>query len=227
MSRLSQYVDFLETALRGLDGQLDPTDQDHGRLGQYVPLPLARAPPIDKVHRFYNKRCHEIRKLRLDDERRRWYTRCVRRIARAYRAIETDQPRTCTVEELRKPLMHLSRALAHMAALKDYDEAHPLQRHELCNAEPVKWQEYKLTSLQPGLVLLVYILEGILPDCRDLWNECEEVLHLPSWVRQFVLDSYASQRSNYFASQRKKMREFAPKRADIARPSAARPGTRS
>ncbi|KAL7620971.1 hypothetical protein AAE478_008282 [Parahypoxylon ruwenzoriense] len=187
MSRFTAYCEWTVTARKCLNGQSPP-----GHL-----FPLAGVEPSRRVAQFYGELLGEVERSRLEDKRKKLYRKFICRVIAAHVSVEKVGLSMGTTSNLRQALAHIDVALRLIRKLKDYDDDHPVHWSEVFPIENMPkhsppdrlWRDFKLESIRPCLVFLVRILRLVLPDCSDMWNECESSLTRKGWILQFILDS--------------------------------------
>ncbi|KAI2472331.1 hypothetical protein F4781DRAFT_11511 [Annulohypoxylon bovei var. microspora] len=208
MSRFSTHCEWTVTARKCLDGKPPPEHLATFHLWRGpVRFPLVGVERSSRVAQFYEELVAEVDRSRLDGKRKKLYRNFTSRVVSAHVAVEEVGVAIGTVLKLRDPLNHLAAALEIMVELKEYDDKHPVHWSEVfptedvrCSLSPVDlWLHFKLESIRPGLAFLMRLFRLVLPDCSDMWNECEESLRRKQWILQFVLDSPNPPRSRNLA----------------------------
>ncbi|KAI1140671.1 hypothetical protein F5Y05DRAFT_281883 [Hypoxylon sp. FL0543] len=200
MSRFAVYCDWITTVRKCLDGDPPP-----GHLATFhlqkgpIRFPLAGIEHSTRVALFYRELLAEVDRSRLQDKRKELYREFQHRVISAHVAVDSlvSMGTIGKVSKLREPLAQLQGALDAMTELKAYDDKHPVRWYEVFPAEDIQfhlspgdlWLHFKLESVRPCLVFLVRLLRQVLPNCEDIWTECEASLLKKEWIRQFILDS--------------------------------------
>ncbi|KAI8959714.1 hypothetical protein F5Y11DRAFT_291483 [Daldinia sp. FL1419] len=198
MSRFTAYCDWVTTARKCLDGEQPPYHPGGFRVGgKSIDFPLEKVESSSLIADFYEGMGAEVERSRLRDRRKKLYTRFSKKVVVAHAAVEDVGVSKGTVMILQDSLAHLDVALRLMTDLIEYDNENPIHWSEVFPTEDARsqlspselWLYFKLESVRPCLVFLVRLLRLILPDCLDLWCECEESLRSELWMVRFILDS--------------------------------------
>ncbi|KAK7756661.1 hypothetical protein SLS62_001498 [Diatrype stigma] len=194
------YCDWLNVVLDCHSGY-QPSRVETFRFRQDpVPLPLYSAEDIDAMLNFYRIRLNHTQNTNLARRRKLLHDRLCQEMTRAYKALYIKEPCEAGIEYFTVPLKHIQAALRWAIKLRDYDEAHPVNQSELSFAasdgEARKcWRRFKLDGIRHCLLLLVQLLELMVPQYHEFWEEAEESLGREDWHTQFIYDSKNSQDS--------------------------------
>ncbi|KAH7037125.1 uncharacterized protein B0I36DRAFT_62041 [Microdochium trichocladiopsis] len=203
MSKLTGYTEFLTVIIRCLDE--NPPAPDIGDFNIYtgpVSLPLNGIATSTVIQSFYEARHQAIRSSCLTAERKTLWSKFAREVVLAYAAVSSPPQRTVPAKFLQKPIQHILDALATIMELRNHDARSPVRIVELIpydseqdNAKAEDyWREVKLESLRPCLQLAIRLLEVMMPDRIDFWEEYRETLASTEWKDTFINDSPESRR---------------------------------
>ncbi|KAI2634889.1 hypothetical protein GGS26DRAFT_551712 [Hypomontagnella submonticulosa] len=196
MSRFAVYCDWTITVLKCLDGEPPPLVQFQLEENP-IEFQKAGIEPSCEVNKFYGDLLAEVERSRLKERRKELYRKFKTNVVCAHVAFEEIRSSTGRVLKLRRSFALINKALEAMTDLKEYDDRHPVHWFEVFPTQDVRsqlspeelWYHFKLESIRVCLVFLVRLLRLALPECREMWNECEESLTVDVWIRQFILDS--------------------------------------
>ncbi|KAJ1336031.1 hypothetical protein MN608_02779 [Microdochium nivale] len=204
MSKLTGYTGVLSAILRCLEGDCKAHDIDYIKVHcGPVTLPLDKVASLPQVRSFFELQGNQIRSSRLTNERKILWSRFAREVLNAYTTVAAPPPRTISAKSLQSTVQHIHNALTLITELRDYDARSPIRSVELVPYESEQvnvqadgfWREVKLESLRPCLLLAVRILEVMLPDRMDFWEEYRESLQRKEWKNMFIIDSPLSRES--------------------------------
>ena len=204
MSKLTGYADFLAIILRHIEGT--PQLRDTAAFNVYsgmVSLPFEGVAESSAVYSFYEARHKHIQNSCLTETRKSLWSKFAKEVVLAYTAVATPPAREIPAEALQKPIRHIFEALTIIMELRDHDAQSPVCIVELVpytseedNSKADNyWRKVKLESLRPCLFLALRMLEIMMPDRLDFWEEYRKSLLSRDWKDSFINDSPESRRN--------------------------------
>ncbi|KXJ93770.1 hypothetical protein Micbo1qcDRAFT_220397 [Microdochium bolleyi] len=197
-------ADFLSAILQCLRGDLKARHMGIFDIqNDPIAIPLEEVASLPHVQSFYESQGQLIRASCLTKERKTLWSRFAREVVLAYTSVAAPPPRTIPATSMQSPIQHILNAIALITELRDHDARSPVRSAELVPFESEQanskaeeyWREVKLESLRPCLLLAVRVLEVMLPDRMDYWEEYRESLHRKEWKDTFINDSPRSRES--------------------------------